>query len=86
MFELNQLEQLIAIAECQTISAAAERLHLSQPALSRSIQKLEAALQVTLFDREKKQDHPERKRKNRRGIRTPCAGTGKRHDRAAAGA
>ena len=53
MFELNQLEQLIAIAECQTISAAAERLHLSQPALSRSIQKLEAALQVTLFDREK---------------------------------
>ena len=53
MFELNQLEQLIAIAECQTISAAAERLHLSQPALSRSIQKLEAALQVTLFDRKK---------------------------------
>lgn len=53
MFELNQLKQLIAIAECQTVSAAAERLHLSQPALSRSIQKLEAALQVTLFDRGK---------------------------------
>ena len=53
MFELHQLEQLITVAECGTLSAAAEKLHLSQPALSRSLQKLEAELQVPLFTRHK---------------------------------
>lgn len=53
MFELNQLEQLVTIAEAGTISKAAEILHLSQPALSRSIQRLEEELQVSLFDRQK---------------------------------
>ena len=53
MFELYQLTQLIAIAECGTMSGAAGQLHLSQPALSRSMQKLEEELQVTLFDRKK---------------------------------
>ena len=53
MLELYQLVQLLAIAECGTISKAAEQLHLSQPALSRSMQKLEEELQVTLFDRQK---------------------------------
>ena len=53
MLELHQLIQLLAIAECGTMSAAAEQLHLSQPALSRSMQKLEGILQVTLFDRQK---------------------------------
>lgn len=53
MFELNQLEQLLTIAETGTVSKAAELLHLSQPALSRSIQRLEKELQVPLFDRQK---------------------------------
>lgn len=53
MFELYQLEQLLAVAECGTLSRAAEHLHISQPALSRSMQRLEAELQVTLFDRQK---------------------------------
>ena len=53
MFELYQLEQLLAFAECGTLSGAAERLHLSQPALSRTMQRLEAELQVPLFDRQK---------------------------------
>ena len=53
MLELYQLIQLLAIAECGTMSGAAEQLHLSQPALSRSMQKLEDILQVTLFDRQK---------------------------------
>lgn len=53
MFELYQLEQLLVVAECGTLSGAAEQLHLSQPALSRSMQKLEEELQVTLFDRQK---------------------------------
>ncbi len=53
MFELNQLEQLLTVAECGTLSAAAEKLHLSQPALSRSMQRLEAELSVPLFSRQK---------------------------------
>lgn len=53
MFELDQLEQLLAVAEHGTLSNAAEHLHISQPALSRSMQRLEAELQVTLFARQK---------------------------------
>ncbi len=53
MFELNQLEQLLAVAEYGTISAAAEHLNLSQPALSRSMQRLEDELGVKLFTRQK---------------------------------
>ena len=53
MFELYQLEQLLAVSECGTLSQAAEQLHLSQSALSRSMQRLEAELQVTLFTRQK---------------------------------
>src|SRR5699024_9919713 len=53
MFELYQLEQLLAVSECGTLSQAAEQLHLSQSALSRSMQRLEAELQVTLSTRQK---------------------------------
>lgn len=53
MFELYQLEQLLAVAACGTLSNAAEQLHISQPALSRSMQRLEAELQVSLFARQK---------------------------------
>lgn len=53
MFELYQLEQLLAVAECGTLSNAADRLHISQPALSRSMQRLEAELKVPLFLRQK---------------------------------
>ena len=53
MFELYQLEQLLAVATCGTLSNAAEQLHISQPALSRSMQRLEAELQVSLFTRQK---------------------------------
>ena len=53
MMELYQLIQLVAISDCGTMSSAAEKLHLSQPALSRSMQKLEEELQVALFERQK---------------------------------
>ena len=53
VFEIYQLEQLLAFAEYGTLSGAAERLHVSQPALSRSMQRLETELQVPLFDRQK---------------------------------
>ena len=53
MIETYLLEQLAAVAEHGTISAASEALHVSQPSISRSMQKLEAILGVTLFDRTK---------------------------------
>ena len=49
--EFEQMRQLDAIARCGTISKAAEELHLSQPALSRSVRRLEAELGQSLFDR-----------------------------------
>ncbi len=51
--ELEQLKQLDAIARNGTLSKAADQLHLSQSALSRSIQRLEAELGLALFDRTK---------------------------------
>lgn len=51
--ELEQLRQLDSIASNGTLSRAAEELHLSQSALSRSIQKLENELGAQLFDRTK---------------------------------
>ena len=53
MPELYQLRQLLAVADKGTLSAAAEELHISQPALTRSMQKLEEEYGVPLFDRTK---------------------------------
>ncbi|MDO4413866.1 MAG: LysR family transcriptional regulator [Erysipelotrichaceae bacterium] len=53
MIETYLLEALCAFHDCGTLSAAAEYLHISQPALSRSMQKLEDLLGVSLFDRTK---------------------------------
>lgn len=49
--ELLQLKYFIKVAELQSISRAAERLHISQPALSQTIIHLEKDLGVSLFDR-----------------------------------
>ena len=49
--ELEQLKQLDMIARCGTLQAAAEQMHLSQSALSRSIRRLEDDLGQPLFDR-----------------------------------
>ena len=53
MIELYVLRQFAAFAEAGTLSEAAEILHLSQPALSRNMKKLEEDLGVTLFERKK---------------------------------
>ena len=53
MIEFHQLRQFAAVAECGTLSAAAEKLYISQPALTRSMQRLERDAGVTLFDRRK---------------------------------
>lgn len=49
--ELEQLRQLDAIEKSGTLQAAAEILHLSQSALSRSMRRLESDLGQDLFDR-----------------------------------
>lgn len=54
MIEIYLLEQLAAFAKHGTLSKAAEELHISQPALSRSMKKLEEDLGVKLFIRENK--------------------------------
>lgn len=48
---LVQLRHLLALADCGSFSQSAERLHLTQPALSRSIRALEDELGLRLFDR-----------------------------------
>jgi DNA-binding transcriptional LysR family regulator len=54
MIGTQQLLYFLEVAEQQSFRGAARRLHLSQPALSRSIQKLEEQLGVPLFHRDTK--------------------------------
>ena len=48
---LQQLRHFVALAEAGTFTRAAERIHLTQPALSRSIAQFEAELGLRLVDR-----------------------------------
>ncbi len=48
---LVQLRHMISLAQSGSFTRSAEKLHLTQPALSRSIRALEAELGQTLFDR-----------------------------------
>ena len=49
--ELRQLRHLIAVVEHGSFSRAAEAVHLTQPALSRSIQALEASVGAPVLER-----------------------------------
>ncbi|RQO59808.1 LysR family transcriptional regulator [Paucibacter sp. KBW04] len=51
MVELRHLRHLLVLAEHGNFSRAAEVLHLTQPALTRSIQALEAQVGAVLFER-----------------------------------
>jgi DNA-binding transcriptional LysR family regulator len=51
MVELRRLKQLLVLAEELNFHRAAERLHMSQPALSRPIRNLELEVGATLVER-----------------------------------
>jgi DNA-binding transcriptional LysR family regulator len=55
---LEQLYHIVAIAQTGSISTAAERSYISQPALSSSVSKLEIELGVPLFKRTNQGVHP----------------------------
>lgn len=64
---LRHLELLIALSEAGTMRAAASRLHLSQPAISKMLVELEDALGARLFER------------SRQGVHTSAAGAAAVH-------
>ena len=53
MYNMNsrQLQYVTTVAEVGSISAAAQKLYISQPSLSQYIQKIEAELGIELFER-----------------------------------
>ncbi|QWU15100.1 DNA-binding transcriptional regulator, LysR family [Paenibacillus sophorae] len=55
---VEQLYHIVAIAQTGSISLAAERSYISQPALSSSVSKLEMELGITLFKRTNQGVHP----------------------------
>ncbi len=53
--ETHQLRHFLVVAKARTLTEAADTLHITQPALSMSIRRLEEMLGVSLFRRERRQ-------------------------------
>ena len=49
--QISQINAFIAVAELESFSLAAEKLHITQPAVSKRIRQLENHLKTDLFDR-----------------------------------
>ena len=52
MLDLNALQVFLSVVEYGSFSEAGRQLHLSQPAVSQTIQSLERQLGASLFDRQ----------------------------------
>lgn len=52
MIDNYLLEELVTFAECGTLSKTAEKLMITQPTITRGLQKLESEFGVELFDRQ----------------------------------
>ncbi|MFC9980924.1 LysR family transcriptional regulator [Gordonia sp. NPDC127522] len=52
MVELRHISYFLAIADTGSVTAAARRVHVAQPSVSRQIRQLEADLGVALFERD----------------------------------
>lgn len=55
--DLQSLEAFVAISDHGSFSVAAEKLHLTQPAVSKRVRNLETQLGTALFDRERRSVH-----------------------------
>jgi len=55
--EMHQIRYFLSVSECLNFTEAAERCQVTQPALTRAIQKLEEELGGLLFRRERKLTH-----------------------------
>jgi len=51
MIDLKQLEALMQVAQCESFSLAAEKLHITQPAITKRVQLLERSIGTPLIDR-----------------------------------
>ena len=49
--QINQINAFLTVAELESFSLAAERLHITQPAVSKRIRQLEISVGTELFDR-----------------------------------
>lgn len=54
IMDFKRIQHFVHAAEAGSISSAASKLHIVQPALSQSIQRLETELNVTLFERSRR--------------------------------
>ena len=48
---LQQLKYIIVIAECGSITCAAQKLLVTQPSLSKAVSELEREMNITIFHR-----------------------------------
>ena len=78
-FDLNDLLAFRAVAELSNFRKAAESVHLSQPAFSRRIDKLEQALGVRLLERTTRRVDADRGRARLRAQGARTAGRARRH-------
>ena len=56
--EFRTLNYFLGVLENRSYTAAAEALHITQPALTKAVQRLEAELEVELFDRDSRGTEP----------------------------